>query len=186
MDDPELLALATTARANLAGDPWTAVSQFRIAKRSLAYRCIDSNVETAFAHLLDVARFHLDALHSAGVALTTESQNEGILVALAAGALPLARELAAITPFSHDSHRFDIRLNAALRGRLGANTADRIRYTPTVCEEPLFLAFEGAATIDASSYWRATRKRRYARTAFAKFDFFSAALSQLHNGGSSP
>jgi hypothetical protein len=182
MDDTTLLATANAAQAKLASDPKTAMSQFRIAKHALAYRCIDSSVDEAFGHLLDLARLRIEAWRSMRAQLTPEAQNEGILVALAAGVLPLATELAAIPTDSGNSHPFDVRLNTALRRRLGVEVAANVRYHPTLTEEPLFSAFEASASVDVSSYWRAARNRRYARTSFEKFDFFSAAIARLKNG----
>jgi hypothetical protein len=182
MDDTTLAATANAAQARLASDPKTAMSQFRIAKHALAYRCIDSNVDEAFGHLLDLARLRVEASRSTGGHLTPEAQNESILVALAAGAVTLAQELAAISTHTGDSHPFDVRLNAALRRRLGIEVAASVRYEPTPSEEPLFSAFEVSAPVDVSSYWRATRNRRYARTPFEKFDFFSAAIARMKKG----
>jgi hypothetical protein len=181
MDDPFQLRMAATARDAVKVDAKTAMSQFSIAKKTLAARCIDSDQPRAIGHLLDLAQFQCDQWRAGVVRATPEAQNQAIVFALVAHRVSLAEEIARLEPRLEDSHPFDLRLSVLLRRALGVKIPEAdTSYRPTDSEAHLFAALEiRDQKGDAAFYWRATRKRRYANTVFEKCDLFTLAIERL-------
>ncbi|MEP6669683.1 MAG: hypothetical protein ABJF10_11055 [Chthoniobacter sp.] len=172
-------------RANLATDPSTGVFQIYSGELLLAHQALTTSVTEFYEALRRAANAVMAAFMDYGVVPAPERQNDCIIFATVADDLRCATELAAIEPDYSDSHRFDIKLNRALRSLLSHTETPPTSYRPTTSEVGLFdtLSSVGTPSFSTSgtdSYWRATRRKRYHLTIHEHRNLFSEALQKLH------
>ena len=172
-------------RTNLATDPRTGVFQIYTGELLLAHEALAASVAEFYEALRRAANTVLAAFSDFNIVPAPQRQNDCIIFAAAADDLRCASELAAIEPDYSDSHRFDIKLNRALRALLLRTPLPSTDYRPTTSEAGLFDALSSVGTHSFStsgtdSYWRATRRKRYRLTIYEHRNLFSEALQKLH------
>ena len=122
------------------------------------------------------------------IPLHLEKQNDLLILALAAGDIDGASELAKITCREETSHKFDRLLSRKLRSTLTkVATADELGYRPTESEQQLFDDLVRISTSQdcglhgVDKYWRATKTRRYNNTMFEYANLFRLAFQTLQS-----
>lgn len=170
----------------MASDPRNAVFQIYTGNM-LAAKDAQQAADTAVyhRHLRTMATALLHGHNESGVSIHPEKQNDGLIFAAAAGDIGLAAQLAEIEPVTKNSHDFDIVLGGLLRAAiLGLPHVDH-QYEATESESHLFrglkaIGCDSFTTDGIDSYWRATRRRRYANTLHDADNLFSEAATQIH------
>ncbi len=124
-----------------------------------------------------------NAVHNVVIAL--EKQNQLLVLALAAGDIDGARHIASIECNHDDSHRFDIRLNYALRSFF-VSPHSPLSYSPSKFEQLLFDDLDSIACkrqtdlTGTDTYWNVTKSKCYAGTVFEHSNLFRQALEHLN------
>jgi len=150
--------------------------------------CLKNSGEVPKTDVIDFIREINSLLSTHTIDLHLEKQNELLILALAAGDVVGATELAKTTCRENTSHKFDSLLNRQLRSTLIHNIAnDALNYQPTKSEQHLLdniARIRESRQCDLSGvdkYWRATKSHRYQNTTFQYVNLFRLAFQVLHS-----
>ena len=133
-------------------------------------------------HAIIQETINANAVHNVVIAL--EKQNQLLFLALAVGDIDGARRIASIECKRDESHRFDIRLNCALRSFF-VSLHSPLSYLPSKSEQLLFddldlIACNRQTDLTCTdTYWNATKSKRYLGTVFEHSNLFQQALEHL-------
>lgn len=170
----------------MATDAMTGVAQQYTAHNLLAVRALKVGDEDGFvSHVCHMLEVVIAGFTDYGLPVHPEKQVPLLFLATAVGDFQRADRLAAIAPDAKNSHSFDIALGACLRSVIQAEQPSAFRYKPTASEAGLFsdiaaIGSDGFSTGGTDAYWRATRKKRYARTLFQDRNLFAESLTRIH------
>jgi len=179
------LKAISLGRASLATDPSTGIFQIYTGQLLLVREALaisDAEFYEALRHVADTVCTGFREHH---VVPEPERQNDCIIFAAAADCLRCATELATIEPDYSNSHRFDIKLNRALRSLLLHTAFPSTDYHPKTSEVDLFDSLSSVGTPSfstdgAEKYWHATRRKRYQFTIHEHRNLYSEAIQKLH------
>ncbi len=175
-------------RAELEANPELGFYHIWSSRDLLISMCIKDSGAVPKSDVVDFIREINAIIAEHRIDLHLEKQNDLLILALAAGNVDGASELAKTTCHENTSHKFDHLLNRKLRSTLiPIESPDDLGYRPTKSEQPMFddldriRTSQGCNLEGVDKYWRATKSRRYQNTMFQHVNLFRLAFQVLQS-----